>query len=155
MPAQHVGSFRVIDYSEETSSFNFNFGAITAISLPGFLTQFGALRTSLGAIIKGVIGGEQWVGDRTTITNVPPTDDTAQVELKFLLSYEGNTSKKKFRAEIPTPDTAFVIPGTDKVDLTATEIADFITDFEAIARSPDSDTENVTVLDMTLVGRNR
>lgn len=155
MPSQHVGSFTIIDYSEEKSSFGFNFGAITAVSIGGFLTQFGNLRTSLGNIIKGTIGGEQWVGDRTVLTNVPPTDDTAQVELKFLLSYEGNTSKKKFRAEIPTPDTAKVIPGTDKVDLTDTDIADFITDFEAIARTPDSDTETVNVLDMTLVGRNR
>jgi hypothetical protein len=155
MAAQHTGEFSIIDYSEETSSFGFNFGAITAASLPGFLTQFGNLRTALDGIIKGVIGKEQWVGDNTVLTNVPPADNTAQVELKFLISFEGNTSKKKFRREVPTPDTAFVIPGTDKVDLTAAPVASFITAFEAIGRTPDDDTETINVLDMTLVGRNR
>jgi len=155
MPAEHYGTFSVLDYSEEVSSFRFNFGAITAISLPGFLTNFGALRTALGNIITGTIQKEAWVGDSTVISNVPPVDSNAQVELKFLLTYEGDTSKKKFRSEVPTPDTSKVIAGTDKVDLTDTDIAAYITAFETIARSPDSDTETVTVLDMELVGRNR
>jgi len=155
MATKHTGSFTILDASEETSSWGFNVGAITAISLPGFLTNFGNLRTSLGNIIKGAIKKEKWVGDDTLLTNVPPTDSTAQVELKFLLSYEGDTSKKVFHSEIATPDTDLLIPGTDKVDLTDTAVADFITDFEAIARTPDSDLETVTVLDMTLVGRNR
>jgi hypothetical protein len=152
---KHTGAFTILDASEETSNWGFNIGAITAISLPGFLTNFGNLRTSLGNIIKGVVKKEKWVGDDTTITNVPPTDSTAQVELKFLLSYEGDTSKKVFHSEIATPDTDLLIAGTDKVDLTDPAVADFITDFETIARSPDSDLETVTVLDMTLVGRNR
>lgn len=155
MPAEHYGTFSILDYSEETSSFSFNFGAITAVSLPGFLTNFGALRTALGNIITGTIKKEAWVGDSTVISNVPPVDSNAQVELKFLLTYEGDTSKKKFRSEVPTPDTSKVIAGTDKVDLTDTDIAAYVTAFETIARSPDSDTETVTVLDMELVGRNR
>lgn len=152
---KHHGSFTILDASEETSSWGFNFGAITAISLPGFLTNFGNLKTSLGNIIKGVIKKEKWVGDETSLTNVPPTDSSAQVELKFLLSYEGDTSKKVFHSEIATPDTDLLIAGTDKVDMTDPAVADFVTDFETIARSPDSDLETVTVLDMTLVGRNR
>jgi hypothetical protein len=155
MAAKHYGTFSILDYSEETSSWAFNFGAITAISLPGFLTNFGALRTSLGNIITGTIKKEAWVGDSTVLSNVPPVDSNAQVELKFLLSYEGDTSKKVFHSEIPTPDTSKLIPGTDEVDLTDTDIADFVTDFETIGRTPDDDTETVTVLGMHLVGRNR
>lgn len=154
MPAEHYGSFSILDYSEETSTFRFNIGAITTISLPGFLTQFGSLRTALGNIILGTIKKEQWVGDSTVLSNVPPVDPGAQIELKFLLSYEGDTSKKQFRQEIPTPDTSKVIPGTDQVDMTDPDVAAYVTAFEDIARSPDSDTETVTVLDMRLVGRN-
>jgi len=155
MPAEQYGTFSILDYSEETSSFRFNFGAITAVSLPGFLTNFGNLRTALGNIITGTIKKEAWVGDSTVLSNVPPVDSNAQVELKFLLTYEGDTSKKVFRQEIPTPDTSKVVAGTDKVDLTDTDIAAYVTAFETIARSPDSDVETVTVLDMELVGRNR
>lgn len=152
---RHYGSFSVQDYSEETSSWSFNIGAITAISLPGFLTDFGNLKTSLGNIILGTLKKEKWVGDETSLSNVPPTDSNAQVELKFLLSYEGDTSKKVFHSEIPTPDTSKLIAGTDQVDLADADVADFVTDFETIARTPDSDLETVTVLGMTLVGRNR
>lgn len=152
--AQHEGTFSILDYSEETSRTSFNFGAITAVSLPGFLTQFGALRTALGNVILGTIMGEQWVGDRTVLSNVPPAEPAAQVELKWLVTYEGDTSKKKFRYELPTPDTSKLIPGTDKADLADTDVAAYITAIEAIARTPDDDTETITVLDMTLVGRN-
>lgn len=155
MAAKHYGTFSVQDYSQETSSWSFNFGAITSVSIAGFITAFGNLRSSLEGIIKGTVKKEQWVGDSTVLSNVPPTDSDAQVELKFLLSYEGDSTKKVFHSEIPTPDTDLLIPGTDKVDLTDPAVADFITDFEGIARTPDSDTETVTVLDMTLVGRNR
>jgi hypothetical protein len=154
MAAEHYGTFTILDYSEEKSSFRFNIGAITAISLPGFLTNFGALRTALGGIILGTVNKEAWVGDSTVLSNVPPADSNAQVELKFLLSYEGDTTKKVFRNEIPTPDTSKVIAGTDQVDMADTDIAAYVTAFETIARSPDSDTETVTVLDMRLVGRN-
>lgn len=154
MPAEHYGGFTVQDYSEEVSQFRFNFGAITAVSLPGFLTNFGALRGALENIILGTVQKEYWVGDSTVLDNTPPSNPGAQIELKFLVVYEGDTSKKKFRHEIPTPDTSIVIAGTDKVDLTDTNAAAYVTAFETIARSPDNDAETVTVLDMRLVGRN-
>ncbi len=154
MPSEHYGTFSILDYSEEVSSFRFNFGAITAVSIPGFLTNFGSLRTALGNIITGTIQKEAWTGDSTVLSNVPPADTNAQVELKFLVSYEGDTSKKKFRHEVPTPDTSKIIAGTDQVDMSDADIAAYVTAFETIARSPDSDTETVTILDMRLVGRN-
>lgn len=154
MPAEHYGTFTIQDYSEEKSSFRFNFGAITAVSLPGFLTQFGALRTALQNIILGTVQKEAWVGDSTVLSNVPPASSNAQVELKFLVTYEADTSKKTFRHEVPTPDTSKVIAGTDQVDMTDTDVQAYVTAFEDIARSPDNDTETVTVLDMRLVGRN-
>lgn len=154
MAAEHYGTFTILDYSEEKSTFRFNFGAITAVSLPGFLTNFGALRTALGNIILGTVQKEAWVGDSTVLDNTPPASSNAQVELKFLVTYEGDTTKKKFRHEIPTPDTSKVLPGTDIVDLTDTDVAAYVAAFETIGRSPDNDTETVTVLDMRLVGRN-
>lgn len=152
--AEHYGTFTILDYSEETSKTSFNFGAITAVSIAGFLTQFGNLRTALGNIILGTIQKEQWVGDSTPLSNTPPSDTAAQVELKWLVQYEGATSKKKFRVELPTPDTSKLIPGTDKADLTDTDIAAYITAAEALMKSPDDDTEGINVLDITLVGRN-
>jgi len=152
--AKHFGTFTILDYSEEKSPTSFSFGGVTALNIAGFLTQFGNLRTAIGNIITGVVGKEQWVGDSTVLTNVPPTDSTSQIELKWLVTYEGASTNKKFRYEIPTPDTSKLVPGTDLADMTDTDIAAYVTAVEAIAKSPDDDTEGINVLDMRLVGRN-
>lgn len=154
MPAKHYGTFTVQDFSEEKSPVRFSFGGVTAVNIAGFLTQFGQLRTALTNIITGVVQKEKWVGDDTVLDNTPPTDQNAQIELKWLLTYEGASSKKKYRQEIPTPDLTKLIPGTDMADMTDTDIAAYVTAFETIGKTPDDDTEAVNVLDMRLVGRN-
>lgn len=150
----HYGTVSVRDYSDETSVTRLNFGAVTAVSIAGLLTQWGAWRTALSNIVLGVLGKETLVMDSTTLSNEAPTDSNAQVELKFMFTYEGDTSKKKFRFEVPTPDTSKVIPGSDMVDMTDSDIAAFVTATEALGRSPDSDLETITVVDARLVGRN-
>ena len=154
MASKYFGTFTILDASEEKSPTSFSFGGVTALNIAGFLTEFGNLRTAVGAIIKGVISKEKWVGDDTVLSNTPPTDSTAQIELKWLVTYEGATTKKKFHYEIPTPDTDKLIPGTDKADMTDTDIAAYITAAEALCKSPDDDTEGINVLDINLVGRN-
>lgn len=149
----HYGTFSVLDYSEETSSTSINFGAITAISIAGFLTQWGALRTAFQNLILGTIAKEIIVMDSTPLSNTPPASPNAQNELKFQFSYEGNTSKKKYRFELPC-DPSKVLPGTDIVDLSDADVAAAVTAFETIGRTPDNDQEGVTVLGVRLVGRN-
>lgn len=150
---QHYGSLTYVDYSDEKSSFQFNFGAITAISLPGFLTQFGAFRNATNAITLGELVSDQWVGDQTKYNNAPPTNVNAQRERKFLVTYEDVTTFALYRLEIPTADlTGRMIPDTDLVDLTNTQIAAWITAFEAMCKSPEGN--DVNVVRIQAVGRN-
>lgn len=151
----HYSTFTLLDYSNEKSTVTIHNGAITAGTIAGFLTQFGALRDAIAAITLGTVQKEKWVGDDTVLSNTIPANVFAQRELKALVLYEGDTSQKKFSIEIPTFDpTGRMIPGTDLVDLSNTEVAAFVAAFEAVARTPDSDTETVTVLEIRLVGRN-
>lgn len=154
MAAKHYAGVSILDYSEESSGTSFSIGAITALSLPGFLSQFGDWKTALGNIVLGTVSKDRWVGDATDISNTPPATPNAQIELKWLVSYEGASTKKKFRQELPTADPSKCIAGTDKADLTDADIAAYVTAFEAVAKSPDNDTEGVNVLDISLVGRN-
>ena len=151
----HYGNVTIRDASGETSTTTLNFGAVTAISIGGLLTQWGNFRTALGNIVRGVLGKEQLVMDNTVLDNSVPADQSAQVELKFQFTYEGNTSKKKYRFEVATPDTDKLVPGTDIVDMTDPDVAAFVTAAETLGRSPDSDTETITILEGRLVGRNR
>lgn len=149
---QHQGSFTILDNSNEQSRMGFNFGAITAASLPGFLTEFGALRTAVNAIILGNIIQEMWVGDVTQFAKLVPADVNAQRERKWLVQYQDDTTFALYRVEIPTAEfTGRLQPLSDLADLTQTEMAAFVTAFEQLARSPEGNA--VTVLQIRAVGR--
>lgn len=153
MASRHFGEFEILDYSESKSSFSFYFGAITALSLPGFLTNFGALRTALGGIIKGTIARERWTGDETILSNIPPAFSEAQRELKWLVQYETIAGDEEYsQASIATPDTSLLQSNRDEIDYSNTDVAAFITAFEAIARVEGNDTDPVTVTRIYLIG---
>lgn len=152
---QHFGSFTFLDASTEKSSMTFNYGEITVGTIAGFLTQYGAFRTAVAAVSIGALVGDQWVGDKTKYSNVPPTDMDAQRERKFLVIYEDDTTLALYRMEIPCADYALtdVFDGqTENVDLAQTEIAAMVTAFEALCKSPEGNA--VTVVSIRGVGRN-
>jgi hypothetical protein len=84
-----------------------------------------------------------------------PTLAYAQREMKALVTYQAVTSGKKFQLEIAAPKlVGNLIAGTDVFDTSATEVADWITAFVGVAKSPDDITDSVIVLGIRLVGRN-
>jgi len=150
---QHHGSFSFIDFSNEKSSFSFNFPAVTALNIADFLADFGDLRDATEAIVLGALVGDSWTGDTTKYDAEPPTDVNAQRERKFMVTYQDETNLALYRAEIPTADYAGrLLDDTDLVDLTDTEIATWIAAFEVLGRSPEGN--DVNVLEIRAVGRN-
>lgn len=151
----HYSVFTQLDYSGEKSLTRIYNGAITAVSIAGFLTEFGQMKDAINAITLGTMAQEMWVGDNTDLSNVLPTNVFAQRELKWLVVYEDDTSKNVYTLTLPCADpTGRLIAGTDLADLAQTEVAAFVTRFESFARSPESDVNTVTVLRIQLVGRN-
>lgn len=160
----HYGVFTIRDHSGEVSTTRFYNDAITVASLPAYLTEFGNLRGAIEGISSGVVAAEMWVGDSTILSQDKPTDPYAQRELKWLVTYEGNTSGKLFTMTIPcadldavdeqaTPEPILAQDG-ESANLNCTLIQDFITAFETVASSPDNPAEDVTVRRMKVVGRN-
>lgn len=150
----HSGSFSIQDYSGEDSDMSFHNGPITALTIAAYLTQFGDLRDATQAIILGNIVRDKWIGDATKYSTAPVTDPNAQRERKWLVTYEGTTSFSIYKLEIPTANlelTDALLPGTDLVDLTQTEIAAWVTAFEAIAKTAYQEAVNVT--EIQAVGR--
>lgn len=150
---RHLGSFTFVDASDEDTTTEFNVGPITALTIAAFLTQFGALRTATQAIVLGNLTADRWTGDATKYNASLPTDVNAQRERKFLVNYQDTTTFAPYRIEIGTADLeGRMIAGTDFVDLTNTEIAAWITAYEAVAKSPEGN--GVNVLSIQAVGRN-
>lgn len=150
----HYGSFTIKDYSNELSDTSFHNGPITAVTIAAYLTQFGALRAATTDIILGNIVSDMWVGDKTKYSVAPVTDPNAQRERKWLVTYEGTTSFSIYKMEIPTANLELadaLIVGTDLVDLTQTDIAAWVTAFEAIGKTPYQ--EAVNVVQIQAVGR--
>ncbi len=161
MPAiggqQPIG-VQYLDYSGERKSIRLYGGEITAVSLPGFLTQFGALTAALDAVTLGTRSKESW-GEETIVSNTRPTDKDAQIETELLVLCQGATTEAPFSFRIPTVDyTAFNYadpPAGDSVIIsgagaTAATTA-LVTAIEAIAKMPNDETEAIEVVGMRVV----
>lgn len=151
-----VTTFR--DKDGEKSTFQLPNGAITVGSIAGFLAEYGTLKTALDAMTLGVLAADQWVGDKTNISDTVPSDNFAQRELKLKFSMDGSGDGGIFHRTMPTPDLDLVtiIPNTGgAIDITVgTEMIALVTAIEAIGRHPDDDTQTVTVTKCEVVGRN-
>ena len=165
--ANGILNFTLLDYSDESSRVNIQTGAVTAVSLPGLLTQVGTLRGAIEGITLGTMQKESLKVFETPLSNARPGSELARRETKWLVRFEDVTQyfdpptnaipnegfAKVFTITIPTADVVGrMIEGTDLADLTNTEIAAFITAFEATARTPYGG--EVNVLSVSAVGRN-
>lgn len=150
MPA----GFQITDYSDEKSLTQVNSIALSAANFDARET----LRVALGSAINNLSIG---VMSKQTVTDVRdespgiPTNPFAQREMKWLVTYQGSTSGKKFQLEIAAPSlTDNLQPNSDEADLTSTDWAAFVTAFEAYAIAPGTTSEAVEVISARLVGRN-
>jgi len=152
MPTQN--NIQITDYSNEKSSF----GVTSVTANAGNLAAQQTLAAALVAATEDLTIGEVTKQAMSLIildSPAIPTSPYAQRELKWLVSYQGDTSGKIFTVEIAAPDiTDNVAPNTDIADLSSTDWAAWVTAFEAYAKSPDNGTEAVTVIGAKVVGRN-
>lgn len=162
--------FSILDYSREKSSFSIATGEVTAVSLPGLLTEVGALRTAIDGITLGTVSDESLSVFNTNLSNTPPASPLAQVETAWLVTYEDNLPffddpinsipnegfGRLFTVVIPTADIAAagrLAPNSDNAVLTEAGMTAFITAFQTTARSPYGGT--VHVVSIKHVGRNK
>jgi len=146
--------FTIRDFSDELSSF----GVTSVTGNAGNLTAQLGLQTALSSAIENLSIGHL---DKYTYSieglnsPVTPSNVYAQREIKWLVTYKGDTSGKNFQIEIAAPNLTDNLNGnSDQADLTSADWAAFVTAFEAYAKSPDNGTEAVTVVGARVVGRN-
>lgn len=154
-------TFTLTDATNEKSTVTMYANEITAISLPGLLTDIQDMRAAIAGITLGVIQRETW-GEQTILSNAVPTDNAAQRENKLLVQYQGVTTEKPYTLTIPTIDFDVLVflPGAgDAVAFEAANgasaaIQEFVAQFEAHWKAPDDEAEAVVVTGMRYVGRN-
>jgi len=160
MPAlggrQPIG-FQFLDYSGERKSISLFANEITAISLPGLLTEISALQTALAAVTLGTIARTSW-GNEEVLSNTRPTEKDAQIETELLVMVRGATTEAPWSFRIPTVDyTAFNYadpPAGDSVIISgagaSAATTALVTAIEAFSM-PDDETEGIEVVGMKVV----
>jgi len=145
-----------IDYSAEKSNWGITTVDLTAANVVAQTALLATLAGAFDAIVGTTNISSETMFNKTNVGGgSPPTDPLAQRENKWLVRYVGDATFKVFTTEIPGADLSKLStsPQTDFADLTDSDIAAFVTAFEAVARSPEDPTETVTVRDIQFVGR--
>ena len=148
--AQPAYSLSIRDWDKKIGNTQVLTGAVTAVSLPGLLTQIGNLRDAIEDLTIGVLANEAQTVFNTILSQDKPTSEFAQRGNKWLVSYHDNTAffdapvnaipnegyLKPFSIEISCADNALLADNETFLPLDQTEAAAFVTAFETMARSP-------------------
>lgn len=112
------------------------------------------------ALVLGTVAGTD-SGNQEIISNATPVNPAAQRESKLLVNYWDSVTQKRYQITIGTInfDMLVFLPGAgDAVAFTTangapSEITDWVTAFQAVAKAPDTGNA-VVVTSMKYVGRN-
>jgi len=152
MASGYVTSWR--DYSDEKSNLSLTIEQLTAGNVVATLALVDALLAATQAITEGSAEKSRVIYREQDEDPGRPSAASAQRERKWLVFYHDTTTAKKYRAEVPTALlTGNLVAGTDLADLAATNIAAFVTAFEAVVKDPDTGLNDVEIDKIQHVGR--
>jgi hypothetical protein len=167
-----TATFTIEDYSGEQSTTQIHVQDITTLNYGATSTDANEIKAAMAAITLGELRRVNLVKTYAeSLADV--TDPEAQREAKWLVTYRDTLAfldsptnllsnpgyLKTFTFEIPCADFSKLLPNSDQADMSDADIAAFVTEFEANARSPYNNASTATsgwvkVLDIRLVGRN-
>lgn len=139
----------------ETTSYEVAITTLTAGNAVAVTGLIGALNAAVDALIIGVIRTDNTVFDRHTGSLDRASSTAAQRENKWLVRYHDSIGGK-FQVSIGTADLTLLPDGSEFLDIITGASAgnDFKVAFEAVVKSPDDSSLNVTVDSIQFVGRN-
>lgn len=149
---EHFSNLALREWSGKTGSFSIYHGPITAVTLAGFLTQWGALKTAIDTVTNGVLAKEQITMDNTILSALFPASQFAQRGNKWLVHYVNTVSGNPYELTIPTADPTGRLNATsDKANMANADIVALTNAIEAIGRSPENDADPIEVQDIEFV----
>jgi hypothetical protein len=146
-------SLTYVDYSGEPSS------TTVSVQSQADNAAYAAARLAFINAIAGVSNGALQARTESRNTIIVPyvsnaTNANAKRELKLKVSYQDETTGKRFAVTIPCVNESALTPkvNSDEYDLAAAPVAALVTAFEAFVASPEGNTVNVYRVER--VGRN-
>lgn len=165
--AGEAWTYALTDYNGEVSTTTVLTGAVTAASLPGLLSDIADMVAATDDLVLGVRKSDSLRAFKTPGSNALASDPNAQVERKWLVTYDDITTffdppvnsipnagfGKVFNLEIGTANAALLDDNSEFLDITTGPGLAWVTAFQAMGRTPYGGTPRV--LSIELVGRTR
>lgn len=146
-------SLTLRDFDGEPTTTVFNVRAYNVLTFADDLSDFDDLRDAVLGVTLGTISAQRVSPYVTRAARTTPTDENAQRERKWAVIAQDNTTFDAVRYEIGTADLdGNMIPGSGEADLTATAMAELVTQLEAVAKSTNGNA--ITVLRIEHIGKN-
>lgn len=123
------------DNSGEIGKTDFNIGDLTAVSLPGALSQMGDLTNAIQGLVLGAKVGSRW-GDADQFAAANPASKLCQRGIKWTVVGRDSTTGVPVINHIPTADLTKLPATGEDIDLTAGAGLAFKTAYEALVKSP-------------------
>jgi len=152
MAARHT--MTLVDASNENTNFGLPGVDLTAGNYAAQAGLWDALVTAVAAIIIGNVGFKKLQAYVTAVNNVVPSNNFAQREEKWLVTWTDDVLGTKHTTEIGTPDLDLLVSGSDLMNIETGAGADFVTAFEAVVRGGPTGANAVSVISIRNVGRN-
>lgn len=140
MAAQGTATYTIQDYSREKSVSQMNVGVVTALSLPGLLTNLGTFKTALQGVTIGTIFKEALSVYDNPTGNPAPTNVYAQREIRWIVHYHDNTPTfgletnnafgRAYTVEYACPDLSLLVANTDLMKIDSGAGQTFVTEFQ-------------------------
>jgi len=146
-------SVDLIDFAAQTQQHSLFCVTPSAGNFAAQLALRDAYDTALGAITEANILKNLYGLQRRNSPPNPSLTSTAHREKQWGVVYADDSTGQRFTFRIAAPiETGNLSPVTDHANLAATDIAAFVSAFEAFAISPAGN--SVTITDMIVVGKN-
>lgn len=141
-----------MDYEHKTSMARYPIPTLSGANWVGVVgTLIPALVTEVGPLVYGPHVKQRILAERVLTGAGRPAIAEAQREIKGVMTYQDSVTGRKYNIEIPGISLANMQEASDLIDLTVPAVADVVSAFEGLARSPAGN--NVTVLQIKVVGR--
>lgn len=142
MATLNAGRFRLSlgDFDSQKRQLSFDTAVVTAANHDAQKTLHDALVASLMDVTLGTLDFEEFVGDREEIRPfIRATNSVAQVNIEWVITYEDDVTLTQHNVRVPTADLedeTLLIVGTNEWDPADAKWVTFVTDFEALIKSP-------------------
>lgn len=149
---QYSVSFK--DFSGEKSVVQWSGPELSgaAMDVSGWKANMDTIADAIEALTDCTRGKETFSGVAAAGSEVLPAIATAQREIGLRIFYSDDVTGKKYHLTIPGPQVEdYPDAGSDELDLTSTDLASFISDFESNAESEAGNA--ITVYAARFVGR--